>query len=99
LIDAMDTHDIGRGRGGWQSALSSIKQDVLIVSIPTDVLYPCNDQFEIFEHLSKGRLATLVSAHGHDGFLIDAEKLAQLLIRHQSPHYTTLPSRSVQRAV
>jgi homoserine O-acetyltransferase/O-succinyltransferase len=99
LINAMDTHDVGRDRDGWQAALASIDKDVLIVTIPSDVLYPSTDQFELLEYLPRGRLATLTSAHGHDGFLIDAKKLAQLLIRHDSPNYSTLPSRRSQRAV
>ena len=40
----MDSHDIGRGRGGVVAALSSIKQPIMIVSVSSDILYPPSEQ-------------------------------------------------------
>lgn len=79
LIDAMDSHDLGRGRGGTPAALARVRQPVLVVSIPSDALYVPADQQALVDALPDGRLAVLDSMHGHDGFLIDAARLEPLL--------------------
>ena len=73
LTRAMDIHDVGRGRGGWRAALARVGAPALVVSIDTDLLYPPSEQVELAAALPAGRLATLVSPHGHDAFLIEAE--------------------------
>ena len=75
LTRAMDSHDVGRGRGGVAAALAGVQQPVLVVSIPSDVLYPPAEQEELVRLLPQGQLATLESHHGHDAFLIDVEQL------------------------
>lgn len=89
LLDAMDGHDIGRGRGGIAAALASIDIPVLVVTIPSDVLYPSTEQFALFEGLPRARLARLDSIHGHDGFLIDADRLEPLLRQFGEPRTVT----------
>jgi homoserine O-acetyltransferase len=73
LTKAMDTHDVGRGRGGWRQALRAVRVPALVVSIDTDVLYPPLEQEELAAALPGGRLATVASPHGHDAFLIEGE--------------------------
>lgn len=75
LTRAMDSHDVGRGRGGVAAALARVWQPVLVVSVPTDVLYPPAEQEELARLLPQGELAILDSPHGHDAFLIDTEAL------------------------
>jgi len=79
LTKAMDTHDVGRGRGGWREALATVKAKALVVSIDSDVLYPPVEQEELAAALPDARLATLQSPHGHDAFLIEAEAVAELV--------------------
>jgi len=79
LTMAMDTHDAGRGRGGWREALASVRVPALVVSIDSDVLYPPVEQEELAAALPLGRLATLRSPHGHDAFLIEAEAVNALV--------------------
>jgi homoserine O-acetyltransferase len=79
LIDAMDSHDLGRGRGGFDAACARIHQPALVVSIPGDALYVPADQEELAAALPCGRLEILQSAHGHDGFLLDAAALAPIV--------------------
>ncbi len=79
LLDAMDSHDLGRDRGGFEAACRKLRQPVLVVSIPEDALYVPADQYELADALPNARLATLPSRHGHDGFLIDAAGLDPLL--------------------
>jgi homoserine O-acetyltransferase len=81
LTKAMDTHDVGRGRGGWREALATVRAPALVVSIDTDVLYPPVEQEELAAALPGGRLATLVSPHGHDAFLIEGEAVNAVVAR------------------
>ena len=49
LTDAMNSHDIGRDRGGVAKALEGITVPVVVVSIDTDRLFPPRLQVEISE--------------------------------------------------
>lgn len=75
LLRAMDTHDLGRGRGGILSALSKITADVLIIGIRQDQLFPFSQQLELYNHLKAlGKTCDLLemdSDYGHDAFLVD----------------------------
>lgn len=75
LLDAMDAHDVGRGRGGVTAALQRMMQPALIVSIASDALYLPAEQRALYEALPNAELITIESVHGHDGFLIDAAKI------------------------
>ncbi|MGA8055661.1 MAG: homoserine O-acetyltransferase [Burkholderiales bacterium] len=75
LLDAMDTHDLGRGRGELDAVLGNLFQPTLVVSIPSDGLYVPADQHALARALPDAVLADLESSHGHDGFLIDADRL------------------------
>jgi len=79
LTRAMDTHDVGRGRGGFREALRAVRIPALVVSIDSDVLYPPVEQEELAAALPGGRLATLASPHGHDAFLIEGDAMNALL--------------------
>jgi homoserine O-acetyltransferase len=79
LTKAMDTHDVGRGRGGWREALRAVKAPALVLSIDSDVLYPPVEQEELAAALPDARLVTLRSPHGHDAFLIEAEAVGALV--------------------
>lgn len=86
LIDAMDRHDIGHGRGGIEAALRRINQPVMVVAVSSDALYVPAEQIAICQHLSNVDFVEIASDHGHDGFLIDAALL--------SPHLSRFRSRS-----
>lgn len=72
LLDAMDSHDLGHQRDGYESALRQIGQPVLVGSVSSDALYVPADQHSLVLALPQGELLEIDSAHGHDGFLIDA---------------------------
>lgn len=84
LTRAMDAHDVGRDRGGYAEALARLDRPALVVSIPSDVLYPPAEQDELARLLPRGRLARLPSPHGHDGFLIEAAALSALVKRFRT---------------
>lgn len=72
LIDAMDSHDLGRQRGVYEQVLGRLDLPVLVGSITSDALYVAVDQQELAFLLPRGEFLEIDSAHGHDGFLIDA---------------------------
>lgn len=88
LTSAMDTHDVGRGRGGVEAALSRVTARTVVAGIDTDRLYPLHQQQLLADLLpSSGPLAVVWSEHGHDGFLIEHDQvgaLARDLLTH--PH-------------
>lgn len=76
LIRAMDSHDLGRGRGGVSAALAGIRVPSLVVSIPGDVLYPPMEQGELTQGIAGAETFDLISDEGHDAFLIDTTELS-----------------------
>lgn len=80
LTEAMNSHDIGRGRGGVVAALSSIEIPVVAVSIDTDRLFPVRLQAEIAEFAPQAQpLVTISSPFGHDGFLVEVELVGDVI--------------------
>lgn len=75
LSQAMDLHDVGRGRGGMENALNQIQAPTLVIGIKSDVLFPTNEQKLIARHIPKGHYVEIDSAYGHDGFLIENDKI------------------------
>lgn len=70
--EAMNDHDLGRGRGGVDQALSRIEARVVLVGIYSDRLYPIYLQHEIVEGLGdRSEMNVVPSIYGHDGFLIE----------------------------
>jgi homoserine O-acetyltransferase len=76
---AMDLHDIARGRGTLDNAVSRIKAPTLVLGISSDILYPTYQQKQIHSMLTeKGVDSTYVeidSPHGHDAFLINFDQV------------------------
>ena len=81
LTEAMDGHDVGRGRGGTAEALTGIGAPALVVGIDSDALYPLQEQRAIADGLPDARFEVISAPHGHDGFLIETETLDLLLRR------------------
>jgi homoserine O-acetyltransferase len=75
LVDAMNSHDVGRGRGGTAEALSRITAKALILGIDSDRLFPVPDQRVIASHAPRnidGKVPHVINSQfGHDGFLIE----------------------------
>jgi homoserine O-acetyltransferase len=82
LTEAMNSHDIGRDRGGVQAALASITVPVIVVSIDTDRLFPPRLQAEIADLVPNAHaLVTISSPFGHDGFLVEVEAVGDVIRR------------------
>lgn len=79
LIDAMDSHDLGRGRGPIEAILRRIPTRALVIGISTDMLYPVSEVRQLAAKLPSARFAVLDSPHGHDAFLIDTDQLDKIV--------------------
>ncbi len=75
----LDTHNIGRGRGGTNLALESVKARTLVVAIDSDILFPPKELQRLSELIPNARYEEISSAFGHDGFLIEWQKLTQII--------------------
>ena len=80
LSKAMDSHNIGRNReGGVIKALSSITARTLVIGIDSDLLFPISEQLFLKEHILNAYFKSISSDFGHDGFLVENDKLTTIL--------------------
>ena len=80
LSEAMNQHDIGRGRGGPERALAGVRAEVTVGGIDTDRLYPLSLQAELARLLPGDRDLTVIeSDFGHDGFLLETDQVGRLV--------------------
>lgn len=79
LSKMMDSHDVGRGRGGIEKALGMIRASTLVIGIESDYLFPLAEQQFLARHIPGAFLKVLNSKYGHDGFLIENDILTDIL--------------------
>lgn len=80
LESVMISHDIGRGRGGVEAALSSAEVPMVVVSIDSDRLFPPRLQEEIVRLAPSALpLRSITSPFGHDGFLIEVDTVGSII--------------------
>jgi homoserine O-acetyltransferase len=80
LTEAMNTHDVGRGRGGTVAALGRVTAATAVAAVDSDRLYPVDLNREIVDAVPGcPPLRVIGSPYGHDGFLIETEAVAEVL--------------------
>ncbi|HET9017558.1 MAG TPA: homoserine O-acetyltransferase [Thermomicrobiaceae bacterium] len=83
LTRAMDSHDLGRGHGGYEEGLRRIAARTLAVGIRSDILFPAYQTREIAEALARlgrdARYHEVDSPNGHDAFLKDFALMAPVI--------------------
>jgi homoserine O-acetyltransferase/O-succinyltransferase len=80
LSEAMNSHDVGRGRGGIESALARIQVPVSVAGIVSDRLYPIELQHELARLIpGAGPLTPIESPLGHDGFLLEVDRVGAVI--------------------
>ncbi len=79
LSKAMDSHDIGRSRGGMEAALSRVKARTTIVGVKSDILFPTIEQKMIANNILDSVYFEIESNLGHDGFLTESEKIGEII--------------------
>lgn len=76
LTKAMDSHHLARGRGGrLEDVLQTIRQRTLIIGIDSDILCPLEEQRFLARWIPEATLIEIDSAYGHDGFMVEGEKI------------------------
>ena len=80
LSEAMNHHDVGRGRGGLAAALGGVRCRMAVAGIDSDRLYPLRLQRELVERLpGPPELTVIHSMYGHDSFLIESEAVGAFI--------------------
>lgn len=80
LSNAMNSHDIGRGRGGIPAALAMITARTVVAAIDSDRLYPPAQSERLAAGIAGVTEMTMISSsYGHDGFLIEVDAVAGLI--------------------
>ena len=80
LSEAMNHHDVGRGRGGIASALAQVKARVSVAGISSDRLYPLYQQEQVAALVpDRPRVRVIHSPYGHDSFLIESEAVGSFI--------------------
>lgn len=92
LTRAMDSHDIGRSRGGLDAALANMRTPLTLVGIDSDYLYDARDLARTAQQLQQhGAPCTwrlLTSQHGHDAFLMEDQQLSGMISEHLERTWT-----------
>lgn len=108
LLRVMDSHDIGRDRGGIVEAARRITAPVTLIGIRTDILFPTTHVQSTADAINvagrQARYWELNSPHGHDAFLKEFDRLDSVLregigtdTAPLSPHRPLdLPDRHIQ---
>jgi homoserine O-acetyltransferase/O-succinyltransferase len=80
LTEAMNSHDVGRDRGGIAAALSRVRARTIVAGVDSDRLYPLSQQAELAAGIpSAGELRVVRSPYGHDAFLIETQQISGLV--------------------
>lgn len=79
LSKIMDSHNVGRNRGGIVNALGKVKARTLVLGIKSDILFPVVEQHFLARHIPDAVYSEIDSLYGHDGFLIEYRQLTQVI--------------------
>lgn len=79
LSYALDSMNVGRGRGGVAAALGTVKAFCKVICISTDQIFPPAPMLEAAEAIPNSTYDEIESIFGHDGFLIENDRLIELI--------------------
>lgn len=79
LLRLMDSHDISRARGKAEEVLSKIAAKTTVLGISSDLLFPIEEQRFLAENIKGADFYELESQYGHDGFILETEKISKIL--------------------
>ena len=80
LSQAVDSHNLGRGRGKVEDVLQQIKAKSLVVAITSDILFPPSDHTILVENIPNVEYHLIDSDFGHDGFLVEHKQLNDIIL-------------------
>lgn len=81
LTEAMNSHDVGRGRGGVAAALRRITAELTVGVVSSDRLFTPADGEVVAGSPACRELAVIDSPYGHDAFLIETEQVFGIIER------------------
>lgn len=84
LLRGTDTHNVGRGRGGVERALSHITARTLCLGIESDVLFPMEEMRRLASGIKNASFDIINSDYGHDGFLLESAQIAEALKKYMN---------------
>lgn len=79
ILDAFDTHDIGRGRSGLEAALSRLTMPSILIGLTTDIVFTPAEMRALAASLPNCEYREIASPLGHDGFLTEHRQLNNIL--------------------
>ena len=79
LTEAMNSHDLSRGRGDLGHALRSFTGELHVAGVTTDRLYPLRLSEELVAARPGSTLSVIESRHGHDGFLVETDQVGRVI--------------------
>lgn len=79
LLNVLDSHNVGRGRGGVEKALSGIKARTMVIGITSDYLFATHEQVSLAGQIPGAVYTEIDSLYGHDGFLVEPEKITRAI--------------------
>ena len=80
LSEAVDSHNLGRGRGKVEDVLKQIKAKSLVVAITSDILFPPSDHQILIDNIPDVEYHLIDSDFGHDGFLVEHKQLNDIIL-------------------
>lgn len=81
ILNAFDTHDVGRGRGGLSSALGRIQARTLVIGITTDLIFTPTEMKHLASNIPGAEYHEIDSPFGHDGFLVEHKQLNEIILK------------------
>lgn len=79
LLTALDTHNIGRDRGGIEKALSKITANTIVIGFNSDILIPKIEQQFLAKHIPNSEYCEIKTLFGHDAFLIEHDDIRKAI--------------------
>lgn len=88
ITRSLDSHDLGRDRVSLTSALQQIESKTLIIAIQSDLLFNIEEHKYLNEHIQDSILEVINSDYGHDGFLLECNKIDHIIKKFYINHCT-----------
>nr|MBE6191162.1 homoserine O-acetyltransferase [Rikenellaceae bacterium] len=79
ILNAFDTHDVGRGRRGLEQELAQITAETILVGITSDIIFTPEEMRALQQQIPESRYYEIDSPFGHDGFLVEHVQLNEIL--------------------
>lgn len=81
LLQSLDSHDVGRGRGGVAAALKRITAQTIVMAVDTDIMFTEPEVREMAVMIGAD-YHIIHSDYGHDGFLIETPEITRILKKY-----------------